>query len=1708
MPGMVDHPSARLPGHKLSEGVTAMFRAVSKRLPLASLCIVQPDGSDDVVLTHADTLGTSGHRIASTDVSETFRLERAMRAVTEAELASHPHRVIEARLLMTGMPDAAREPHRTRQAIVVALPGSGAQAVLIVGLSTPGPPSQDELNEASRCGAEAWQLLNRSESAEEELARLRRVGALEAVLPALVEAMDIREIFERVSEISKQALAHDFLSIGTFNDDRTQVQLYAQTSDWKFPEAAPVQFAPVLVDTFTYHLIGNLLTHPIDAPERDNDFGVRSSLRVPVRVNKKVVAALNFSSRSTDGYGASDITVAQRIAEYVAIAISHQRLAEESHRAAALQERETNLKMLDGLLSTLAGVLDVRTVFDRVSEIAKKVLPHDLLGLPLYSSDGEHLIVHAVVGVEPLTTPIPLSPMHRRLRAESWDHLIFDDILLDPDLSRSVLVPRGVRSLLRVAIRVEQQLVGFLDFGMFTTGYYQPGHVLVARRIADHVALALSHHRLAEESRRATALAERTANLEVLDGLLSTLTGVLDITEVFARVSEIASKVLPHDMMALPVLTEDRNHIIPLATVGVPGGHIPPVQPLNDTARRLMAGPWDIQIVEDIATNADEADNRFIALGQHAMIRAPIRLEGQLVAALVFFSKTVGAYSHADGLIAKRIADHVALVMSHKRLADQSRRAAALQERTASLAMLDGLLSTLTGVLDVREVFTRVSEITSKVLPHDAMALPIITDDGEHVIPFATVGVPTGLLPPISPIPASVKYLVTEPWDTIITDDIETDPKEFENIFARAGLHSMMRVAIRLDTRLVSILIVASRTIGAYTHADALIGRRIADHVAMAISHQRLADESKRTAALQERAANLQMLEGLLKTLTGVLDIRQVFDRVSEIAQQVLPHDAISIGEVINDGDYIRMYASQGLGRGAGPFDTPIRDRQLLTEAWDYRLMDDIAEHSLYAESAGTVGGMHSVLFVPIRLEERRIYGALSFYSKQKGHFKRDDALIAKRIADHIALALSHHRLAEESRRAAALEERAANLDALDGLLNTVAGVLDVRSVFDRISQIGRTVMPHDAMTIVVPSGKPGIARLYAATGDLSHLAVHMEIPVVDPKLLSRTWDFELLDDIAQIPALANAPAMKEGMRSILIMPIRSGELVAAVNFLSRTPGRFTRDDVPMARRITDHIALALSHEQLAEEMRKSAELRSRTANIGLLDALLASVTDTVDLNTVFDRVADIAHKVLPYDAMVVPVVLNDGARLKFHVLRTPPGVTFPETMDVPAHLRSTDWEYHIVDDMQGDPKERSHPFAASGLKSSLRIAIRVQGQLTCGVAFYSFEQGAYTEADVVIGRRIAARLAISLMREKGLEASKRADEASERATRLEARVQALTDELNARAGFHRVIGSSPTWRQALTQATQVAATETTVLLLGESGTGKEVVARFVHRASTRKNGPFVALNCAALPEQLLESELFGYERGAFTGAMNARAGKIEQAAGGVLFLDEVGEMSPIVQAKFLRVLQEREFQRLGGSKTLTADCRVIAATNRDPKAAMERGAFREDLYYRLSVFEISLPPLRDRRDDILLLVENFLSDLARNIGRPAGGLSDDAKDRLLAYHWPGNVRELRNAIERAVILAEGGLITSDHLPIAVGQSKPAPAAIPVVAHENDGAFSLPSGLKLENVERDLLHKAMAQAKNNKSQAAKLLGVPRGQFYSLLKRHGLTDAKR
>ena len=413
----------------------------------------------------------------------------------------------------------------------------------------------------------------------------------------------------------------------------------------------------------------------------------------------------------------------------------------------------------------------------------------------------------------------------------------------------------------------------------------------------------------------------------------------------------------------------------------------------------------------------------------------------------------------------------------------------------------------------------------------------------------------------------------------------------------------------------------------------------------------------------------------------------------------------------------------------------------------------------------------------------------------------------------------------------------------------------------------------------------------------------------------------------------------------------------------------------------------------------------------------------------------------------------------------------------------------------------RGRMFRRFGVRSALRVPMPLGAEVFGSLFFLSRLTDSFSEDDVDFARRVADHLALALSHERLAEAARREAESREIAARLEAQVATLTRELEARTGQRRVVGQSKQWKDVLAHAARVAHTETTVLLTGESGTGKEVVARFIHHASRRSLGPFVAINCAALPDQLLESELFGHERGAFTGAVATKPGRIEQANGGVLFLDEVGEMAPTVQAKLLRVLEEREFMRLGSTRVLHADIRVIAATNRDLHAAMQRGEFREDLYYRLGVFEIALPPLRDRLDDVMELADTFLAEIGETVGRPAAGISRDARDQLLAYAWPGNVRELRNAIERAVILADGGFIRSEHLPVT------APRVIAAKSDDTPGGSLPAGGVNLEDIERSLVVKALTQARHNKTRAAKLLGLTRAQLYSRIEKYGLAETE-
>jgi DNA-binding NtrC family response regulator len=375
---------------------------------------------------------------------------------------------------------------------------------------------------------------------------------------------------------------------------------------------------------------------------------------------------------------------------------------------------------------------------------------------------------------------------------------------------------------------------------------------------------------------------------------------------------------------------------------------------------------------------------------------------------------------------------------------------------------------------------------------------------------------------------------------------------------------------------------------------------------------------------------------------------------------------------------------------------------------------------------------------------------------------------------------------------------------------------------------------------------------------------------------------------------------------------------------------------------------------------------------------------------------------------------------------------------------------------------------------------IILTGRATVDTAVGAMRQGAY---DYLTKPVDLDRL--RLLIEKALERGRTLDEI----TILRRRVKDVW-------GLGRLIGRSAPMQEVHRLIEQAAATPAPVLIHGETGTGKELVARTLHERSARSGGPFVAVNCAAMPETLLESEIFGHERGAFTDARDRREGCFELAHGGTLLLDEVAEMQPGTQAKFLRVLEEGAFRRLGGKTEITVDVRVVAATNKDPVAAMQAGAFREDLYYRLNVFTLAVPPLRQRVEDIPLLVTGFIEEFNRKYDKRITGVDDPTLKILMSHAWPGNVRELRNVVERAFVGCHGTLITLTILP------GPPIAAVTAGGVDPD-AFTVPIGLPLREVERQFVLRTLAAEHNNKTRAADRLDISTKTLHNMLRRWGL-----
>ena len=577
---------------------------------------------------------------------------------------------------------------------------------------------------------------------------------------------------------------------------------------------------------------------------------------------------------------------------------------------------------------------------------------------------------------------------------------------------------------------------------------------------------------------------------------------------------------------------------------------------------------------------------------------------------------------------------------------------------------------------------------------------------------------------------------------------------------------------------------------------------------------------------------------------------------------------------------------------------------------------------------------------------------------------------------------------------------------------------------------------------------------------------------------------------------------IEKGIRSTLMVPLESGgRIIGALVGTSLTAHAYSQVHLDALRQVAVLIAPFIENVVLLQRERR------RRRRLRALAGLTRALEGSLNVRDIFTRLADAVRPVLDFETMSVALLARSGRDVELfaEVDDVPSDVETPTRIaleDFSLAARVEAGETVIIYDAPAelDPTRPADRLIIEGGQRSCLLVPMTFGERFGGGIFFGRRQPYWFDRlDAEVAVAVTAQVALAVQHQRLAEEQRRLALLEGRTRKLEQRVASLQNALGERYGFDQIVGRAPSLKEALALAAKVAPTETTVLLTGDSGTGKELVARAIHIASARADGPFVTVSCAALPETLLESELFGHERGAFTGADRQKPGRFEVAAGGTLFLDEVGELPLTVQVKLLRVLQNREFERVGGTTTLRADVRLIAATNRDLERAVEVGTFREDLYYRLNVFRVHLPPLRERGEDVLLLAEHFVRTLGGRMGKGEVGLSRDAREAFLAHPWPGNIRELQNAVERALIMSDGGLITAAQLGV-LPRIERAPSA-------KQSSESSPSAITsdsfLPEVEKRLVLDALSKAKGNKSKAAKVLGITRSQLYTRMKRFGI-----
>lgn len=869
-------------------------------------------------------------------------------------------------------------------------------------------------------------------------------------------------------------------------------------------------------------------------------------------------------------------------------------------------------------------------------------------------------------------------------------------------------------------------------------------------------------------------------------------------------------------------------------------------------------------------------------------------------------------------------------------------------------------------------------------------------------------------------------------------------------------------------------------------------------------------DERLPAQTAEGDTAQYRTLLNVSEAIVAHRDLQSLFRDLAQRLPAVAPFDFI--GLVLHDPEHNLMKVHVLETAAAGPHRTGLDGLELPIEesatGWVWANQQPLIIPSLAGETRFSKGmtalrgiGVQSVCLLPLTTAMRRL-GAMGFGSLERHAFGDKDLALLDQVAKQVAVAVDNvlnFSSATVSQRALVRERDRLNL--LLEINHAVNATLDLKQLLSAIATSLRRVMPHERTALLLYEPDQDQFRLHALNFDLTKgFLSEGELTPVDGSpagiaLRSRKPFYYAKADLQGFRSDVADRLLAEGIQSAYCFPLLSHDHVLGVLTISSlTEKTFESEDITLLGEAAKQIAIAVENAlNYGYVLKARQELARERDRLQLLLETNNAVASHLEVRDLFASITASIRRVLKADVISLTILDPELNQLKLYALDFPGQKGFLEEgttctlCGCPASTAITQREPVVLSRQELDQSEStvSKRLVAEGVKSACCVPLLLRDRTLGALNVGSLQEGAFTQADAEMLSEVAKQIALAVANSLAYQ------EIAALKDKLAKEKVYLEEEIQTGYNFEEIVGESQALKRVLNQVRTVAATDSTVLILGETGSGKELVARALHNLSNRRERTFVKLNCAAIPTGLLESELFGHEKGAFTGAIATKIGRFELADRGTLFLDEVGEIPLELQVKLLRVLQEQEFERLGSTRTIRVNVRVISATNRDLEQLVETREFRSDLYYRLNVFPVTVPPLRERAEDIPALVRHFAQKFSLRMKKRIETIPAEAMKALQQYSWPGNVRELENFIERAVILTQG-----PDLSVPVAELK-----------RTQNHTTQSAATTLEQAEREHILKALGDTGwviGGSSGAAARLGMKRTTLQSKMQKLGIS----